>query len=973
MSRFHASVAIALCAVLVVACDDPPPEKLPPLSARVELASGDVWLVTEKAKSRLITGAMLPEKAELTVGDGSRALLRLGNGTGVFLRGGAVASIGAGQIELKKGELWADIPADERALGRFVAGGVTVAAADTGVDLKLAGGEVTVYVARGLAVVEAPGGRAEIEDGEQALVKGKAAPQVSPVAFWEDWTGGMADRELLAGIGGKAAGRIYGINRDRPGSPPEELQIAAQAVRIFVRDGVAHTTVDQRFFNPSSEPLEGWYWFSVPEDAAVERFAMEVNGALVDGEMIERKQAAAAYEAAVEARVFDPALLEWVDGRTFRARIFPIPGAGERRVVLSYIQLLPLADGVYRYVYPMGGGEETQIQEFSLEVDLGDEGKEMEISTLEDARIEQDRTRVTMRRSGFTPRSDFLLEMRPEEEREPMRAMRFSSGRDEADYVMLRYAPEVEWGKVQEVPGDVVVVLDTSAGGDDADRRVRTDAVEAILRALSAGDHFAVLSADLVPRVLYPEKGLAPAEEKHVAAAMERIADVASAGATDLGAMFGAALGLVHEAVQPAVVYVGDGLATVGETTPDELAERLRRTLGDSRARVFTIAVGADADTALLERIARVGGGRSFRIDTAEQAVQEALRFAGMVKTPTITDLVIDVGAGLDQVFSTVAGKVTEGEEVVLFARTHHALPNRIKVKGRLGGEAFEKAYDTEVEKGAGMGYIPALWARAYLERLMGEGLTAKRGTVISLGLSYGLMTPFTSFLVLESDAAYMMQGIQRRPRYLRVSELGEARDGVEIAKAAAEIPLGLFGCSEMQAGSAPEQEVSEDRVRQMLPSTPASGPSGVASQTGTAAPSPTDMPVAAAPSMPRRESAKKGGADELDDLLGGGKMDQAERKPMEEGAMGRDMSGEATGTIGLGLLGAIGSGAGGGGTGAGYGRGGGGAMASAPKVKRDEASMGRRLATEKPEPATASQKDTQIAVGNPYAVIKTN
>ena len=207
MSRFHAVLTIAFCAVVFVACDEPPPEKAPPLSARVELASGDVWLVAGEARSRLITGAMLPEKAEIAVGDGSRALLRLGNGTGVFLRGGAIAAIGSGQIELKTGELWADIPADERALGRFVAGGVTVAAADTGVDLELKGGELTVYVARGLAVVEAPGGRAEVEDGEQAVVKGKTAPQISPVAFWEDWTGGMADRALLAGIGGKAGGR----------------------------------------------------------------------------------------------------------------------------------------------------------------------------------------------------------------------------------------------------------------------------------------------------------------------------------------------------------------------------------------------------------------------------------------------------------------------------------------------------------------------------------------------------------------------------------------------------------------------------------------------------------------------------------------------------------------------------------------------------------------------------------------------
>jgi len=281
-------------------CDDPPPDKAPPLGARVELAAGDVWLHGDDGKQRLITGAMLPEEARLSVGDGARALIRLGSGTGAFLRGGTEATVSGGSISLSKGELWTDVPADERELGHFEAGDVTVSASGAGLDIAMKDGAVTVYVARGLAVVAGPGGRTEVQSGEQATVKGKAAPAVEPVAFWDDWTGGMADRELLAGIGGRAAGRIYGIDRARPGSPPQELQIVSQGVRVYLRDGIAHTTVDQRFFNPSSTQLEGWYWFTVPEGASVERFAWEVNGQLVDGEMIERKQAAAAYGGGAE-------------------------------------------------------------------------------------------------------------------------------------------------------------------------------------------------------------------------------------------------------------------------------------------------------------------------------------------------------------------------------------------------------------------------------------------------------------------------------------------------------------------------------------------------------------------------------------------------------------------------------------------------------------------------------------------------
>ncbi len=916
-----------LCACVVVAfvfiaCGNPPPpDKAPPLSSRVELAAGDVWLGKGEDRQRLITGAMLPQDAGISLGKGARALIRLGSGTGVFLRGGTVADISGEEIALRAGEIWADVPKDEEDMAVFRVGDITVTASDVGLDIAMKPEGVTIYVARGLAVVESSGGRTEVQSGEQAVIEKKGEPIVEPVSFWEDWTGGMADRELLAGMGARASGQIYGIDRDRPGSPPQELQITFQSVRIFIRDGIAHTTVDQRFFNPSSVPVEGWYWFTVPQGASVERFAWEVDGVLVDGEMIERKQAAATYEAAVRARTFDPALLEWVDGRTFRARIYPVPATGEKRVVLSYTELLPLADGVYRYVYPMGGGDEVRIQEFSLKVDLGDEGEHMDISTLLDARVEKDGTEVSMRRSGFVPRSDFLLEMRPREEVEPLRVMRFESGKDEADYVMLRYSPEVEWNEKKEIPGDVVVVLDTSAGGDDSDRQVRADAVEAILRALSDEDHFAVVAADLTPRVLYPAKGLALAKEENVSAAVEILSEVSSSGATDLGAMFGVALELVHEAQQPAVVYVGDGLATVGETSSDKLTERFRRSLGDSKARFFTIAVGADANTSLLKRLAGVGGGSSFRVDSAEQTVQEALRFVGMLKTPTITDLEIEVGSGMDQLFSTVAGKVSEGQEIVLLARTHHALPDEIKVTGRLGDQPFEKIYKTEVVDGDEYGYIPSIWARLYLERMMGEGIDGRRGSIITLGLKYGLMTPFTSFLVLENEQAYMLQGVKRRSRFHRWSALDSADTGVKIAsKEAVGFPLFLFGCSDMSMPAGEpmaKQEITSmelDETTERLSGSPAPAPPTVSATAAPEAEETGEMRAIDKPMemgkdyAPRKKSSKRkaesrGGMDDAEDLLAGSLSGPINGKKSGSGTGGGyGPRGEKTREIGRGL-----------------------------------------------------------------------
>lgn len=829
----------AVCAAFWQGCDTPPapPKHSESLGARVELAAGDVFMKKGESAGdeRLITGAMLPEEALVRVGAGGRALLRLSSGAGVYLRDDTEISLNGDSLRLQKGELWADVPSSssQRDAAAFEAGKVRINCADSGVDISFDGKTAKVYVARGLAVVEAPSGRAEVDSGERAVVEGEAAPRVEPVDFWVDWTGGMADRQLFAGIGGRASGQIYGIDYAHPGGAPQAMQITFQKVDVAIRDGIAYTTVDQRFFNPSSNVLEGWYWFTVPEGAAVERFALEVDGQLLDGAMIERKAAAAAYEEAVR-RAVDPALLEWVDARTFRARVYPLPAAGERRVVLSYSETLPLTDGVYRYVYPMAAPDAAPISEFSLELALLEGGGKMDIATLQQARVDEDGTKVTMRRSGFVPRSDFLVELRPKEKVDALRAARFSADDQSADYLILRYAPDVEWNPSKPIRGDVVVVVDTSAGGDDADRQVKIDAAEAVLKALSTEDRFAVVATDLSPRVVHPEKALAAADEKNVDAAIEALSEIEPAGATDLGAMFSVALDLLHDGEQPAVIYIGDGRPTVGETRTAALTERLRRALGDSRARLFTLGVGHEANHPLLERLSQVGGGRSFRIDTAEQAVQEALRFVGMLKTPTITDLEIDAGAGLDQLFSTATGKLSEGDEVIVLARSHHALPKTIAVKGRLAGEPFERTYEASTETGQEHAYIPVLWARAYLDRLMAEGIEENRGRIISLGLNYGLMTPLTSFLVLDSAEAYRQQGLEPPRRgYLSASDVADGPSGWSVLAALA-APLSLAGCSEDKAqtyseAAAPAQLEQADALRAQMPPPQSEAPAAMA------------------------------------------------------------------------------------------------------------------------------------------------
>lgn len=133
---------------------------------------------------------------------------------------------------------------------------------------------------------------------------------------------------------------------------PVYLGVRNHKVTVSVDNQVARTHIDQTFVNDSEYSLEGTYIFPLPRDAAITDFAMWVDGKKLDGKVLDRNQARQIYEEIVR-RQRDPALLEYVGGNAFLARIFPIPPRTVNRVEMEYSQILQAENGLVRYAYPL--------------------------------------------------------------------------------------------------------------------------------------------------------------------------------------------------------------------------------------------------------------------------------------------------------------------------------------------------------------------------------------------------------------------------------------------------------------------------------------------------------------------------------------------------------------------------------------------------------------------------------------------
>ncbi|MCX6865664.1 MAG: VIT domain-containing protein, partial [Verrucomicrobia bacterium] len=122
--------------------------------------------------------------------------------------------------------------------------------------------------------------------------------------------------------------------------PPGHFSFAPLAVNyhrvgVEINDLTAITSIDQEFYNPNNARLEGTYIFPLPPGAHIDKFAMDIDGAMTEAELLSPDKARALYEDIVR-QMKDPALLEYVGRDAFKVRIFPIEPNSRKRIKISY-------------------------------------------------------------------------------------------------------------------------------------------------------------------------------------------------------------------------------------------------------------------------------------------------------------------------------------------------------------------------------------------------------------------------------------------------------------------------------------------------------------------------------------------------------------------------------------------------------------------------------------------------------------
>ena len=516
---------------------------------------------------------------------------------------------------------------------------------------------------------------------------------------------------------------------------------------------------------------------------------LKVGERTVKGKIMRREEAQAVYDAARSAgQVASP--LDQERPNVFTQSVANIMPGERVTVTISYVETLKYDGGTYEFSFPDGrrpalraghaaaaDGRQSDRHrprsrrlahlaarrakgtraghDISIEVSL-DAGLPIEElkSVSHEVNVERPArgsARVRLKDLSSIPNKDFVLryDVAGKKIGDALLTHRGSRG---GYFTFILQPPERV--TVEDVtPKELVFVLDTSGSMSGFPIEKAKETMKLALGGLNPQDTFNLITFAGDTNVLFPAP--VPATPANLAKAQSFLESREGGGGTEMMKAIKAALDPTDSRNHVRVVcfmtdgYVGNEMEIIAEVQKHP------------NARVFSFGIGGSVNRFLLDKMAEHGRGEVEYVSLGDDGSAAARRFHERVRNPLLTDITIDWGGlPVADVYPKQIPDLFSAKPVVLTGRFTGAGRGVVRLKGRMGGNAFEREIEVTLpESQAEHDVLATLWARRRVDDLMSEDYAgAQRGetrvdlreTVTNIGLEYGLMTQFTSFVAVE-------------------------------------------------------------------------------------------------------------------------------------------------------------------------------------------------------------------------------
>ncbi|MBK7401039.1 MAG: VWA domain-containing protein [Myxococcales bacterium] len=498
------------------------------------------------------------------------------------------------------------------------------------------------------------------------------------------------------------------------------LALVSLAVRAKAIDDLVETEVEHVFHSDDERRLEGTFRFPLPDGAMLTGLSLEIDGKMMDGELVESKKAEQVFNEVVD-QMQDPALLSWEHGSTFKLRVFPIEPKSNKKVVLRFLSPLSRTAAGTAWVYPTAApAMQGSVARFTVDA-FGSK---------------------VLDRKDFVPGEDVIVARAVD-------APLLREVRPEGTFTRVVVKPA--WGslpaeKPATGPRSLVIVVDTSRSALEG-RALALDSARALVDGLGEDDRFQVLAADVAVRPVTADWQPKASRDATLAA----LAKLDFDGATDLGAALSAAGQLTKGRARAHVVLVGDGTPTGARPTRWCSARRSTR----PRRRRSRRSRWARARTST--RCRSSPGSREAGCRSPARSPRRT-RPRSRCSPPTVC-----AASRASPRRRARTRWCSRRRPRCSRARTSSptCTPRRTTSPPTRSCSAPGFTQTVALTSPTPGASVARRWAMAEIGRL--EATAGKREDIVQLSLSYQVMSRHTSFLVLESEEMYAKYAIVRK------------------------------------------------------------------------------------------------------------------------------------------------------------------------------------------------------------------
>lgn len=560
---------------------------------------------------------------------------------------------------------------------------------------------------------------------------------------------------------------------------------------------VARVTVKQTFTNPFKNKIEAVYKFPLSENGAVDDMLMKVGSRTIHGTIKKREEARQIYEDAM-AQGYVASLLEQERSNIFTQSVANIEPGKDIEVTLTYIETLPFEKGQYSFAFPtvvgprfipgnavsggaQGGGfspntdrvpdassitpvpakeGERAGHDISIKVKLNAGMPIQSLSSalheVEQKTLGEGKSEISLVDKNTIPNKDFVLTWNVAQDSIKSGYLTYKQKNEKDGYFTLMLVPPKKVTPETVAPKEMIFVIDCSGSQSGAPLNKAKETMLYILDHMNANDSFQVITFNNDVTV-FPQKPEVSSESLRKRA-KDFISKLEANGGTWMAPAVEKACKTPADEHRLRIVtfmtdgYVGNDMEILG------LVKKMR-----DKSRWFPFGTGNSVNRALIDGMAKEGGGEAEYVLLNSSAEEVGKKFYDRIANPVLTDIKLTFdNLDVKEVFPKEVSDVWAERPLYFKGRYTAARAGTVTLTGYAGGKPYvEKLQVTFPEENTANAGIASLWARAKVDRLMSEDwFGAQQGTVnkeikeeiIATALKHHIMTQYTSFVAVDDS-----------------------------------------------------------------------------------------------------------------------------------------------------------------------------------------------------------------------------